>query len=31
MLYILKVLRHYAEGQDFSLSEPERIHNISLY
>ena len=29
--YIPKALRHYAECQDFSLGEQERIHNISLY
>ena len=26
-----KSTRHYAEYQDFSLGEPERIHSISLY
>ena len=31
MLYIPEVLRHYAECQDFSLGEPERIDNIFLY
>ena len=30
MLYIPDVLRHYAECQDFSLDEPERIDNIGL-
>ena len=28
MLYIPETLRHYTECQDFSLGEPERIHNI---
>ena len=31
MLHIPEALRHYTECQDFSLGEPERIHNISLY
>ena len=31
IIYIPKALRHYAECQDFSLGEPERIHNIFLY
>ena len=31
MLYIPEALRHYLEWQDFSLGEPERIDNISLY
>ena len=31
MLFIPEALRHYIECQDFSLSELERIHNISLY
>ena len=31
MLYIPEVLRHYTECQDFSLGEPERIDNTSLY
>ena len=30
-IYIPKALRHYAECQDFSLGEQEKIHNISLY
>ena len=28
MLHIPEALRHYTECQDFSLGEPERIHNI---
>ena len=31
MLHIPEALRRYTECQDFSLSEPKRIHNISLY
>ena len=31
MLHIPEVLRHNTECQDFSLGEPKRIHNISLY
>ena len=31
VIYPRSADRHYTEGQDFSLSEPERIHNISLY
>ena len=30
VIYPRSADRHYTEGQDFSLSEPERIQNISL-
>ena len=30
MLYIPEVLRNHTECQEFSLGEPERIHNTSL-
>ena len=29
MLYIPEALKHYTECQDFSLDQPEKIHNIS--